>query len=144
MALTGTSSWSTSTDTVTGSFTGTVGKESVSGTYAGHLTLGTSVSCTFMSAIQCWLDISGSLTFTFSGKDGSFTATVEPGGRAGWGGLARHREDDFFVDLNVASGTRSYAPARGHFSLSYSSLTEYDLLGQVDQHDNGTLQGSVG
>ena len=144
LALTGTSTSAPDTDTVTGTFTGTVGEASVSGTYTGHLTLGTpETPCSTMSAIICWHDISGSFTFTFSAKGGSFTAAVEPGGSAGRSGTARHQEMAFFVDLKAVSGTRSYAPARGQFSLSYFSVTDYNYPypGQGDQHDSGTLGG---
>jgi hypothetical protein len=149
LALAGTSTWSSpfATDTVTGTFTGTVGEDSVSGTYAGHFTLGTSVEnpCLTMSAIICWDDISGSFTFTLSGKDGSFTADVEPGGRAGLGGTSHNQEWGFFVDLKVVSGTRSHAPARGQFTLSYFSVTDYfdQPPAHVEQHDSGTLEGSA-
>jgi hypothetical protein len=144
LTLTGTSTLSQSTDTVTGTFTGTVGEASVSGIYTGQLTLGTpETPCSTMSAMVCWHEISGSFTFTFSGKGGSFTAGVDPGGSAGRSGTARHQEMAFFIDLGAVSGTGGYALARGQFSLSYSSVTDsgYPHPGQGDQHDSGTLGG---
>ena len=140
LALTGNSTSAPGADTVVGTFTGTVGKASVSGTYTGQLTLATPEQpCSTMSAIICWHDISGSFTFTFSGKGGSFTAAVEPGGSAGRGGTARHQEMAFSVDLEVVSGTRGYTPARGQLSLTYVSVTDY---GQGSQEDSGTLTGA--
>lgn len=141
LVLTGTSTSSPGTDTATGTFTGQVGGVRVSGTYTGQITLGTpETPCSTMSAITCWHDLSGSFTFTLAGKGGSFTAAVMPGSSAGRSGTARHQEMAFFVDLAAVSGTRGYAPARGQFSLSYLSVTDYS--GQGDQHDSGTLGGS--
>jgi hypothetical protein len=129
---------------VTGTFTGTVGGDTVSGTYTGRFTLGDGVECVDIIGIFCDEVASSSFTFTFSGKDGSFTAAGEPAGVAGWTKLGSSSQWGLRVDLESVSGTRRYSPARGQFTLRYiSSYYELPITGEKFQQDSGTLEGYV-
>jgi len=129
---------------VTGTFIGTVGGDAVSGTYTGHFTLGDGIDCVEITGIFCDAVDSSSFTFTFSGKDGSFTAAGEPAGVAGWTKLGSSSQWGLQVDLSPVSGTRRYSPARGHFTLRYiSRYSELPITGEKFQEDSGTLEGFV-
>jgi hypothetical protein len=126
LTLGGTTPWTTFPDT-TGSFTGTIGKQTVSGTYTGRFLYAPGAPDCIASAISCVTGVYGSFTFIFAGKEGSFRASVvDPGGNAVTDSSALHQQWSWSADLEIASGTRSYSSTRGGFHLQYThTLDQY-------------------
>ena len=136
-ALTGSSQW-TSGYAISGSFRGSLGR----GTYSGTLTAGasfTSPTCGPVCAA-----VTGGITF--STRTGDFTADVEPGGIVSMEDIASHSFRTFRLQLRIVDGTGRYAHTRGRLSLSYESVWTHEWVDGVfvdDIADTGTLTGTI-
>jgi hypothetical protein len=134
--LTGTAEWATQSTTIHGTFAGKLGR----GTYAGTLNGGdpfTSSDCGPVCE-----PVTGAIVF--SAKRGEFTAVVQPGSVVALVDIASHSWRNFTLTLAIASGTRSYAHARGTLTLSYTSAWEHQFADGVfisAISDSGTLSG---
>jgi hypothetical protein len=139
--LTGTAEWSTFGTNVHGTFEGSLGR----GTYAGTLVHGD-----FFTAPDCGpvcQPITGSIEF--SGKRGTFTGVIQPGGVVALLDSSTVSFREFTLTLVVTDGTRGYAPANGSvLTLAYEARWDHffdpDILEFVNFFsDTGTLTGSL-
>jgi hypothetical protein len=136
--LRGTSEWSDQATAIHGTFAGSLGRGTYSGTLS-HVPTETTDTCGPVCAT-----VTG--TITFSGKRGDFTAEVEPGSVVALEDIASHSFRTFTLQLRVTGGTRSYKHADGELVLSYTSTWShyYDGNGQFVNtiEDEGTLAGN--
>jgi hypothetical protein len=126
---------------ITGTFDGNLGY----GTYFGSLTVSAGMGATCTAPPGC-APANGEITF--STKDGTFRAGVDPVGGAAFIGSSTFSQVQFVLDLSVAGGTGKYADASGHLSLTYQSAwahffdgSKFVFVNTVE--DSGTLTGKV-
>ena len=136
---------------IEGAFAGKLGD----GTYAGTLTAEEPWNWDFPECGPSCARVTG--TITFSTKHGSFTAALQPGSVVVASDIASHSWRTFLstgtsqmnpLELEVISGSRSYAHADGLLTLSYVSTWShyYDsdkgvLVNEIV--DTGTLSGRI-
>jgi hypothetical protein len=136
--LTGSSRWTTGY-AIAGTFDGGLGR----GTYAGTMTA-SGASFTSSTCGPVCAPLAGSITF--SGRSGSWTASVQPGSVVSMEDIASHSFRDFRVQLRIVGGTGRYAHARGRLSLTYSSVWTHEWENGAFVNgiaDAGTLVGTI-